>query len=512
MNTFQSINTRLETKNTFNRDEFLSKRNIEDINLLNSTNQSNFLDFAVNSNTVDSISSDSVASSPVSKQSSNLIINQKNISSSMSNDKASNINTSNTDNNNFTIQQSKFNKLINQKELELNQLEKQQQTYFENEKKKYSLRYNKLQSLEKVVIQKYNQLLQKEKQLQKYEKHLKMEHQKLELEKTKNSQFILKKKELLEKEETLQIEREKQLKLQDRNLKKLEELEKNIEQKTEIMKQSSILTNDNLTKIEEDIQHKNTSINIDLPELHIKIDRTKLINILLVKLTEINKYISYDLIEQVLNKYNIQYEQDMCRLNKVIDELKISKSSIQNISDKNKPIKSLTDSVTDLDSPITDSPITDLHIDTHVITNSQDIEKNFATSTKQEKIQKLEISSEDRNKTTFPNIHHFSIDLDKEFFSYQISKLKIISTLIPLSEVQVIKLEIPECRAKLDMTFDKIIDNQFKDITIPYEIQIVPYMTLDKLTFILKDSSDEPYSFSSNTEIYFTIEISYYES
>ena len=453
------INTRLEMKNNYNRDEFLSNRNIEDINLLNTENNNQFLDFALNtSQSVDFMNSQ-IQNTPII----NKIEKKNSIPANIAND-------------NFTIQQNKFDQLVNQKESELKELELQQENNFKNEQKKYELKYEKLKKLEDILTKKTNKLVSNTKKLKMYEKEIKKKKEQINIQVNDNKQLIEKKKQLIKQEIKMKNERDKQLEKQDYQLKKLEEYQKNIELKKNLLSISKKTGNSSIENIEQNIVEADISLSSNCDEtVRIKLDKEKLIQLLLIKLTPQSKTICYNDINNLLSKHNIIYKDDLIKLNSLLED--ISKSPSRNVNQLND---------------ISDTISTNIE-------SSNIIENEIETI-------KLEISSANRDLNIFKDANNFSILLDEKFYAKQISSITIKSSLITYNGdiKKILLLELPECNYNTKLDYSKELNDKSRKIDTEHIIKLIPYKTLEKLTFIIKDDKNQPFNFEN---IYFTLEI-----
>lgn len=452
------INTRLEMKNNYNRNEFLSNRNIEDINLLNTENNSQFLDFALNTSQSINFENNQINHTPIINK-----VENKYLPPDITND-------------NFAVQQNKFDQLVNQKESELKELEQQQENYFQNEKKKYELKYDKLKKLEDILTKKTNKLVNNTKKLKMYEEELQKKKESINLLVTENKLLIEKKKELIKQELKMKKERDIQLEKQDYQLKKLEEYQKNIELKKNLLSISKQTQDTSIESIEQNLNNTNLSLSSSLVQSKMepeKINKEKLIQLLLLKLTPQSRTICYNDIENLLEKHNIIYKDDMTKLNLLINDINKIPSTVTNKS-------------------------------SDIINNKDNIE-NMESINETETI-KLEISSDKRDLNLFKNPNHFSIPLDKNFYSKQISSITIQSSLITYDSdlSNVLILVLPECNYKANLDYAQQVNEKSRKINEEHKIDLVPYKTLEKLTFILNDIDNQPVSLDN---VYFTIEI-----
>ena len=454
------INTRLEMKNNYNRNEFLSNRNIEDINLLNTENNSQFLDFALNTSQSINFENNQINHTPIVNK-----VENKYLPPDVTND-------------NFTIQQNKFDQLVNQKESELKELEQQQENYFKNEQKKYELKYDKLKKLEDILTKKTNKLVNNTKKLKIYEQELQKKKEQINLQFNENKLLIEKKKELIKQELKMKKERDIQLEKQDYQLKKLEEYQKNIELKKNLLSISKKTANSSIENIEQNIVEADISLS-NLDEKVIikkeKLDKEKLIQLLLVKLTPESKTICYNDINNLLSKYNIIYKDDLRNLNSLLEDIRKSPSITVNNS---------SDNINTISTNIESSDIIENEIETI----------------------KLEISSDKRDLNLFKKSNNFSIPLDKNFYTKQISSITIQSSLITY-DTDINKnllLEIPECNYKTELDYNQELNNKSRKIDTEHNIKLIPYKTLEKLTFNINDMNNEPVTINN---VYFTLEI-----
>lgn len=453
------INTRLEMKNNYNRNEFLSNRNIEDINLLNTENNSQFLDFALNTSQSINFENNQINHTPIINK-----VENKYLPPDVTND-------------NFAVQQNKFDQLVNQKESELKELEQQQENYFQNEKKKYELKYDKLKKLEDILTKKTNKLVNNTKKLKMYEEELQKEKESINLLVTENKLLIEKKKELIKQELKMKKERDIQLEKQDYQLKKLEEYQKNIELKKNLLSISKKNTAESsIENIEQNLNKTNLSISTNLNEdieskiNTKKLDKDKLIQLLLIKLTPKSKTICYNDINNLLEKHNIINKNDLYKLNSLIKDINKENDTLDNID-----------------------------------TISTNIESSEIKTNEIETI-KLEISSANRDLNIFKDANNFSILLDENFYAKQISFITIQSSLITYDGdiKKILLLELPECNYHTKLDYSKELTDKSRKIETEHIIKLIPYKTLEKLTFIIKDDKNQPFNFEN---IYFTLEI-----